>query len=47
MNGQLVLNKLLEDQLESLWVEDLPAGIYTVVLFRDGKKITAKKVVKY
>jgi hypothetical protein len=47
MSGQLVLNKLLEDQLESLWVEDLPAGIYTVVLFRDGKKITAKKVVKY
>ncbi|SEV90816.1 Por secretion system C-terminal sorting domain-containing protein [Chitinophaga sp. YR573] len=46
MSGRLVLNKLLQDQLESLWIEDLPAGIYTVVLFRDGKKITAKKVVK-
>jgi hypothetical protein len=46
MSGRLVLRKLLENQMESLWVEDLPAGVYNCVLFRDGKKVTAKKVVK-
>lgn len=46
MSGRLVLRKLFQNQLESVWVEDLPAGVYNCVLFRDGKKIVAKKVVK-
>jgi hypothetical protein len=46
MSGKLMLRKLLQDQLETIWVEDLPAGVYNCILFKDGKKVTAKKVVK-
>jgi hypothetical protein len=46
MAGRLVLQKALYEQSESLWVQDLPAGVYNCVLFNHGKKVMAKKIIK-
>jgi hypothetical protein len=46
MGGRLLLQKVLHEQLESMWVQDLPAGVYNCVLFNHGKKVMMKKIVK-
>lgn len=46
MGGRLLLQKALQDQMESISVQHLPAGVYNCVLFNHGKKVMMKKIVK-
>jgi len=46
MSGKLLLRKQLNDQVESIWMGDLPAGIYNCVLFSNGQKVFTKQIIK-
>ncbi|SFE86154.1 Por secretion system C-terminal sorting domain-containing protein [Chitinophaga sp. CF118] len=46
MSGRLLLKRALYSQVESITVQDLPAGVYNCVLFSNGKKVLVKKIVK-
>lgn len=46
MSGKLVLTKNLSNLQETLSVEQLSPGVYTCVLYDDGKKVFSTKLVK-